>query len=207
MYDYTNITAQTIPQAHKRSVYNVWHFGKECIDERGDSIRELLNMVIRIPTKDCSHVSGFERLDNDFKNGILNKEEAKKKGESFVYAYGARAHQDKQLDETIQELIDHPTTRRAFIPIYQPQDNDGREDVPCWTSLQLLLRENHLHLTDYFRSNDMYYAFPSDAFGARSLQHYVADRIGSEVGTFTHVIGSAHIRMTDQDAVKSFLKV
>jgi len=164
-------------------------------------------MVIRIPTKDCSHVSGFERLDNDFKNGILNKEEAKKKGESFVYAYGARAHQDKQLDETIQELIDHPTTRRAFIPIYQPQDNDGREDVPCWTSLQLLLRENHLHLTDYFRSNDMYYAFPSDAFGARSLQHYVADRIGSEVGTFTHVIGSAHIRMTDQDAVKSFLKV
>lgn len=209
MYDYTNITARTIPEAHRRLVYRVWNFGDELVDQRNDAIRELLNVVVRINTDDCSHVPGFERMDKDFADALVNEEKALEYGKRFVYAYGDRLHFEDQLKNLIELLRTNPESRRAYIPIYQPKDNAkyGPEDVPCWTSLQFLIRNNKLHMTDYFRSNDIFLAMPSDLYGARYLQHYIAKSLGVDVGTFTHVIGSAHIRMTDEDAVKAFLKV
>lgn len=205
MYDYTNITARTIPEAHRKAVYRVWNFGDELVDQRNDSIRELLNVVIRINTDDCSHVHGFERMDNDFAEALVNKEKAIEYGKKFVYAYGDRLHFEDQLNNLIELLKENPESRRAYIPIYQPKDNDGPEDVPCWTSLQFLIRDNKLHMTDYFRSNDVFLAMPSDLYGARYLQHYISKTLGVDVGTFTHFIVSAHIRMTDEDAVLKFL--
>lgn len=216
MYDYSNITARTIPEAHRRIVYRVWNFGKEVVDERGDVIRELLDVHIKINTDDCTHVKNFETMDNDFAEGLLNKKFAIKKGNDFVYAYGDRIYTFNQLEKTIQSLIDNPSTRRAYIPIYRWDDNSKFiEDVPCWTSLQFLIRDEKLHMIDYFRSNDVFYAMPSDIYGARSLQYYVAAMVtagsleagkpGVSVGNFTHHIGSAHIRMTDEDAVLNFL--
>jgi len=203
--DYTTITAKSIPEAYKKAVYNVWNFGEEVEDERGDTIRELLDLKILINSVDCSHVSGFERLNKDFADGLVNKDLALKKGDDFVYAYGDRLYIFDQLNKTIGRLIKNSTTRRAYIPIFDKIDNCGAVDIPCWTSLQFIIRNGSLNMIDYFRSNDMFLAFPSDGYGARTLQHYVADRVGVPVGWFSHHVGSAHIRMTDQDAVEAFL--
>lgn len=205
MYDYLNVTARSIPEAHRKTVYRVWNFGKELTDERGDLIRELTNVHVEIPTTDLSHVPGFERMDNDFAQGLIDKITALNKGSDFVYAYGERIHFLDQLNKTANRLIAQPSTRRAYIPIYDKIDNCGAEDVPCCVGIQFLIRDNKLKLTVTFRSNDIFIAFPSDAYGFRALQTHVADLLGLEVGGYYHDINSCHIRTTDEDAVLKLL--
>lgn len=199
------IKARTIPEAHRRLVYRVWNQGKELTDERGDLIRELTNVHVEMQTADLSHVPGFERMDNDFAQGLIDKITALNKGSDFVYAYGERIHFLDQLNKTVTRLINNPETRRAYIPIYDKIDNCGAEDIPCCVGIQFLIRDNKLKLTVTFRSNDIFIAFPSDAYGFRALQKRVADLLKIEVGGYYHDINSCHIRMTDEDVVIKFL--
>lgn len=208
MYDYLNITARTIPEAHRHAVYNVWNFGREIYDQRGDHTVELTDVNIKIHTSDISHVDNalIKKLDGDFAEALTNPEKAAQKGTDFVYAYGERLWSLNQLPKIVELLKVEPATRRAVIPIYDKIDNCMTiSEVPCWSFSQWLLRDGKLNNIVYFRSNDVWGAFPSDAYGIRTLQKWIADQLDAEVGYYSHKIGSAHIRMTDEDAVLKFL--
>jgi thymidylate synthase len=217
MYDYTQIKARTIPEAHRRLVYRVWNFGDELVGERGDLIREILDMNIRIDSDDISHCDGGlnEELDNDFAEALIDPDKAEAKGKKFVYAYGERIWTLDQLNKTINRLIEHPTSRRAVIPIFDKIDNCMTvNEVPCWIMGQFILRDNKLHAEIFFRSNDVFGAFPADCYGIRKLQEYVVTRLNEHrkpgeplisIGFYSHTITSAHIRMSDENAVLKFL--
>jgi len=210
MYDYTNITAQTIQEAHRRAVYNVWHFGKEIYDQRGDLTMELTDINIKIPSSDISHVDNslIKKLDNDFAEALINPDKAEQKGKDFIYAYGERLWSLNQLPKIVDLLKKEPNTRRAVIPIYDKIDNCITvSEVPCWSFSQWLLRDGKLNNIVYFRSNDVWGAFPSDAYGIRTLQKWIADQLRVDVGYYSHKAGPLHIRKTDENAVKAFLKV
>ncbi len=200
------LICNTIPEAHYRTVYHAYNMGREITDQRGDVTRELYNLCVVIPTDDISHCEGFERLDDDFAEGLINKDVALKKGKDFVYSYGDRIWFLNQLDKIIKLLIENTETRRAYIPIFDKIDNCGAVDIPCCTSIQFLIRDNKLHLIVYFRSNDVFYALPSDIFGFRTLQKYVSEKVDTPIGSYTHFIASAHVRMTDEDAIKKLLR-
>lgn len=66
-------------------------------------------------------------------------------------------------------------------------------NVPCMTQLQFAYREHKLMLTAYFRSNDMYDAWPRNAFALRKLQYDLAKKLDMKVGHLTIISSLAQI--------------
>ena len=199
------VVAYSIPQAVKMTDRKIWNNGKLVIDQRGEATKELLNFEIYIKGGDISHGSKnpvIIRLDKDFENGLLNYEIAMQKGEDFDYGYGFNLRINNNLNKCIELLKENPETRRAYIPIYQPDDVNSDKEVPCWASVQFFVRDNKLVAISYFRSNECCIAICSDMYGIRKLQEYIANEIGVEIGDYIHHIGSAHLRLSDEDTIK-----
>jgi thymidylate synthase len=66
-------------------------------------------------------------------------------------------------------------------------------NVPCMALLQFTYRSKKLHLTAYFRSNDMFDAWPRNSFALRKLQFDFAKRIGKKPGYLTTISNCAQI--------------
>lgn len=97
-----------------------------------------------------------------------------------------------QIQEVINKLKEKSTTRRCVISLWKPQDVSDPYAL-CWTHAQLLLRRGRLDITVFFRSNDIYNAFPFNMLGIAKLQERIANDVGVRCGDFNIIIGSAHI--------------
>ena len=97
--------------------------------------------------------------------------------DSFVYTYPERLRNYyphkietddeylnavSQLDVILERLIDNPGSNRAIAITYIPHWDWNRTDIPCLQIVQGLIRDNQLTLSVFFRSNDLYGAFPSN---------------------------------------------
>lgn len=149
-------------------------------------------------------------LEEYYQNEILSS----RNETGFDYTYGERlraymAHDYlingilklDQIEMIIQKLRKYRTTRRAVAATWQPlQDTKEAFHPPCLMALDFLMRGEQLHLTAFFRSHDIYQAWPANAYGLSRLMEYVSDEIGkdeieleSEIGTLTTISCSAHI--------------
>lgn len=118
-------------------------------------------------------------------------------------SYGARLQgkhgQVNQWHAVRDELIRDPSSRRATLLILEPLDIlDGRRDVPCTVGLQFLIRDNHLHLTVWMRSNDLFLGFCYDAavftlWQEKMLKTLRAEMPWLKIGTYTHIATSMHV--------------
>lgn len=118
--------------------------------------------------------------------------------------FGQRGHD--QLENAIRLLRESPATRRAFIQIFNAEDNAKRhKEVPCTTGLQFLLREGKLHLVANMRSNDAYFGLPHDVFCFTMLQEMVARILGVELGRYWHSAASMHLYDKDRAAARRYL--
>jgi len=72
-------------------------------------------------------------------------------------------------------------------------------NVPCMVLLQFTYRSKKLHLTAYFRSNDMFDAWPRNAFALRKLQYDFAKRIGKKPGYLTTISNCAQVYETNYE--------
>lgn len=79
-------------------------------------------------------------------------------------------------------------------------------NVPCMAMLQFTYRSKKLHLTAYFRSNDMFDAWPRNAFVLRKLQFDFAKKIGKKPGYLTTISNCAQIYKTNYSKTKKILK-
>lgn len=119
-------------------------------------------------------------------------------------AYGPRLRE--QLDELVTELTAHPTSRRAVLSIWRPDDLFHDGDRPCTLTLQLLLRRDHLELIVSMRSQDLWLGVPYDVFMFSQLQLSLAARLDVGVGRYTHHVGSLHLYDRDVDAVDALAR-
>lgn len=196
------IIANNITEARRKLVTEIWYNGEYVIDQRGERTKELQGVEVIIRNGDLKAESHIIRQAKDFANGLINDHIALKKGEEFDYSYGERLRRAKQLENTIELLKRDPVTRRAYLPIFQPNDNFSKDELPCWASTQFLVRKNRLNVVDYFRSNECCIAFPSDVYGAMKLMGYIAEKINVKPGNLHHYIASAHLRLSDEDTIK-----
>ena len=124
-------------------------------------------------------------------------------GQTNNSAYGYlihKAHGFDQLDLVVELLKKDPNSRRAVININYPNINRNRittKDEQCTLSLQFLVRDNKVLMTTIMRSNDLYFGFSFDVPYFTSLQKYVAESLGLEMGTYTHFATSMHIYERD----------
>ena len=100
---------------------------------------------------------------------------------------------EEQFTDVMWRLTTNMSTRRAILYTWLPQIDNAAKDVPCLQSVHFIVREGKLNVLVSIRSNDVLSAFGPNTFGFVKLQQHVADLIGVSIGTYTHVIGVAHM--------------
>lgn len=110
--------------------------------------------------------------------------------------YGERWQ--RPLSLVYRDLVKNKDSRRAFIPIFVPEDNERQwtsKDLPCNTGVHFLVRLGYqLDMTVFNRSNDMLLG----AYGANYvhfgfLQEYLACALGLAVGEYSQISSCFHL--------------
>lgn len=145
---------------------------------------------------DTAFISKFgkmwEKLSDD---GVTN---------NSAYGYLLQEkHGFNQIDKICELLTIDPYSRRAVMNINVPNKNViETKDEPCTICLIYQIRENKLHCTCMMRSNDIMFGLRNDLPYFITLQKYIANRLGKQVGTYTHMAASIHYYDKDEKKVK-----
>ena len=131
-------------------------------------------------------------------------------------AYGARLFQrhpkiaQGRLDQwayIVEELKRDPDSRRAVMHLRIPDDSiDAKLDVPCTLALQFFIREGKLHQIVNMRSSDVIFGIAYDIPAFTIFQELLANELGVEMGTYTHMSNSLHIYERHFEMAKTILK-
>lgn len=105
-----------------------------------------------------------------------------------------------QVEYAIKILKRDPTRRTVVLHTWIPfrdlmKFGPKREDTssPCLVLFYPQLVDSKLHLFVVMKTNDLYNAWPANAFAFTSLQKYIADKLNVQTGTYTHFSVSMHI--------------
>ncbi|MEP7104131.1 MAG: thymidylate synthase [Candidatus Dojkabacteria bacterium] len=123
-----------------------------------------------------------------------------------------------QIAEVYEKLKNYKYDRGAVISIWNPwvdnvasgwmsdKQTNKSGNVPCMTQLQFAYRNHKLMLTAYFRSNDMFDAWPRNTFALRKLQFDLAKKLGMRPGYLTIISSLGQIYETNFDEAKKLLE-
>lgn len=108
--------------------------------------------------------------------------------------YGFLWNQNHQLKKIIDKLADDPTTRQAWITIYDGKNIDKfKYDTPCTLSIGFMIDEGLLCMSVLMRSNDLWYGFCNDQYCFSKLQIYVAQQLKLNIGWYYHYAADMHL--------------
>ena len=198
----------TLPEAYHEALKMLFLYGEEadCADWNTKQKETSMTMFVRYPLKEpmisrC-FIGGTKELQQyvmEMLDGILDFEVEKG---NWTYTYHQRYA--NQIDFVINELKRNPSSRRAIMDIRDKKDM-GSDDPACLQSVQYFIRNNKLHCKVLFRSNDACKATFMNAFALIMLQKRIADKLGVEVGTYTHRANSFHCYEKDYDLLKGYV--
>ncbi len=126
-------------------------------------------------------------------------------GQTWRAAYGPRLRHAAgpfnsptvdPLANVIQELKDHPGSRRAVIGIWNNREDSGVDslDLPCNDTLHFLAYEGQLDLHVFTRSNDLIWGWSGiNTFEWSTLLEIVAWYTGLQVGSVHYSISNLHL--------------
>jgi thymidylate synthase len=120
--------------------------------------------------------------------------------EGVEYTYGSRLRNFNGINQ-VQAIIDdlkaNNYSRRAIGFTWDVMKDTGNPKSPCINLINALVQGNKVYLTTYIRSNDMYRAWPQNAFALRKVQKEIADALGLKLGKLCIISNSAHIYERD----------
>ena len=111
------------------------------------------------------------------------------------------------LDDVVNQLVNDPTTRQAYLPIFFPEDtgavNGGR--VPCSLGYHFILRGGYLHISYWLRSCDLVRHFRDDIYLTVRLLLWMVEELKQrsmelkevKPGIYTMYITSLHCFRND----------
>jgi len=117
--------------------------------------------------------------------------------------YGARMLTPRpglnQITAIIKRLKEVPSTRRATISIFHPEDAVRESsDIPCALAIGYHVRGRKLHTTVIMRSSNAFFLLPFNLFEFSLLSEVVASEVGVELGSITVNAMSMHIYERDK---------
>ena len=125
---------------------------------------------------------------------------------SFIYTYSERLQNYQgrnQLIDIVERLKQDRGSNRAVAVTFNPFIDNERADIPCLQLIQALVRDDKLILSVYFRSNDLYGAFPSNMMFLTYLGMKIANELRVQFDYIDYHCSSLHIYETDyQQALK-----
>jgi len=194
-----NIREKYITDAWPEILLKVRRFG-ELKPSRHGEMQELHQLSVEITDEDTHNI----KWNEDF---TFSKEElenyypqvcTKNPLSDVEYTYGQRIFDYLGVDQinyVIDVLKKDLSSRYAYISLWNPSiDSISHKDQPCLTALNFLVKDrDKLNMSAWIRSNDMWGAWPSNAFALRRLQENVAKNLNLKVGSLVTNSMSAHI--------------
>ena len=103
-----------------------------------------------------------------------------------------------QWTACVRELIKDNDSRRAYIHIKSPLDNEDKLDVPCTIGMQFFIRDKKLHLLVNMRSSDLILGITYDIPAFTLMQEAMLLELQKhgldvELGRYIHVSNSLHV--------------
>jgi thymidylate synthase len=129
--------------------------------------------------------------------------------EGTAYTYGSRFRGDKdQFAGSVDLLRRNRHSKRSYASTWRREDL-GTRNPPCVISMHSVIQDDTVYMTCYLRSNDMFRAWPRNAFGLRKYQKMLASELGCELGPLVIISQSAHVykeNFEDMNSVAKFYK-
>ena len=123
----------------------------------------------------------------------------------MAYTYNELIWNNDQVTKIIAALINDPDSRQLWISLWNPtKDPDflgGISRVPCSLGYAFQVRDGKLNMHYVMRSCDFATHFRNDVYLAIKFLEWVAEKIGYQVGSFTHTIFSLHVYNKDVEGV------
>lgn len=215
------VLADTLPseetcfRVEDEKIANVWlkvldriiKFGKEKMSSYGELQRELLNIVTVI-NKDSSKDPFLPDYMYCNEQDILSyypQLMTANLPQGIEYTYGSRLRDHEgvnQIEGMIKELEKERYSRRAIAFTWNVEKDCNNVKCPCLDLIQAVVQIDKLYLTAYFRSNDMYRAWPQNAYGLLAIQEELAQALGLKNGKLTIISCSAHVYERDLGEAK-----
>ncbi len=204
---------------HSTSIFEAWIkllnyiliYGAIKHTEYGNRQKEYLNTVVVIDKnfeidKRFETFFAKEEIEKYMKD-ILSKE--KPKDVNYTYGNRLRAYFGvDQLKYIIEKLGKAPFSRRAVAVTLNPTVDENNNDMPCLNEISCIISENKLFLTAFFRSHDIFKAWPINFYGLVAIRDYILKEINKryktnyQKGAITVISSSAHIYEEDWKRAK-----
>src|SRR3989338_3654231 len=203
---------KTVAEAWYKILNLVMKFGTVKKSQHSSDQKELVDLVAVVEDEDPDNPE-IEKWLFFTKNDLENYYPQIMTGivpEGTEYTYGNRLRDHgigkNQIDYIINDLMETKYSRRAVAVTWNHEKDMRSKNPPCWVVVQTLVQEGTLYLTCYIRSNDMYAAWPLNAFGLRKMQKEIAGALDTKIGPLTTVSCSAHIYWHDWNKAKEVLE-
>jgi len=204
-------------QAWLEILKKIMKFGTIRESFHGNNCKELFNIATVITDEDPTNFKIFPyfQITKDDIKGYLPKFMTGDKG-TADYTYGERLwnfpninDQNFKYNQVEDVIIDYlsryPTDRAAYATILGVQDHTAKSS-PCMTFLQATNVDSKLDLTAYFRSHDIFGGWLLNAFGLRTLQKHIADKLNWPLGNLTIYSNCAHIYDNNWQLAQEIIK-
>lgn len=201
------IREKTIGTAWLEILYNIMQFGATKASSYGGDQKELINISTVITDEDPYDYKweDFFQFTKEELEDYIPQVTTNKEIPDVNYTYGQRlrsaelknGNKTDQIQFIINLLKKKPHKRSAIAFTWNYDKDSSGDEPPCISFVHCLVQDDTLHMTSYIRSNDMYEAWPRNAFALRRLQGDIVGEISKEtklnIGTLTIISGSAHI--------------
>ncbi|MCK9597058.1 thymidylate synthase [Candidatus Pacearchaeota archaeon] len=180
----------------------IMKFGYEKMSQYGEKQRELIDIVTVINGEDSNnpYLPPFLCFNEEDLINYYPQMTTDKIFEGVEYTYGNRLRNHdgvNQIKYIIEELRKENYSRKAIAFTWNVSKDCGNVKSPCLDLVQALVQDDILYFTAYLRSNDMYRAWPQNAFGLLKIQKEIAEELGLRIGKMVIISCSAHIYERD----------
>ena len=113
-----------------------------------------------------------------------------------------------QVQDIIDALKRDPYSKACVAITWHTEDELMRKhkSSPCLALMQVMVQDEKLNLTVYFRSHDMVNGWPENAYGCAAIQKEIADALNLPPGIITIISSSAQIYKTASKQIENMLE-
>jgi thymidylate synthase len=123
----------------------------------------------------------------------------------YKISYGALLyanHGVDQIDWIVHRLLAKRETKSATIVLHSP----GEPELSCLSLLDFKIRDDTLHMTAVYRSQNVYASQPGNVLALREIQEQVSAKVDATTGELMLVALSAHVYEADVAAATEIVR-